>query len=61
MLYIVYVVIFLDQKLVSKQVMRRLQKNGFSNWKKLERLEEHIRGPNSTHNKAKSYCEDVME
>ncbi|KAH9754492.1 TTF-type domain-containing protein [Citrus sinensis] len=27
-------------------------KNGFSNWKKLERLEEHVGGPNSAHNKA---------
>ncbi|ESR64798.1 hypothetical protein CICLE_v10010399mg [Citrus x clementina] len=29
-------------------------KNGFSNWKKIERLEEHVGGPNSAHNKAHS-------
>ncbi|KAH9671440.1 TTF-type domain-containing protein [Citrus sinensis] len=36
-------------------------KNGFSNWKKPERLEEHVGGPNSAHNKAMGYCEDLMK
>ncbi|KAH9751300.1 TTF-type domain-containing protein [Citrus sinensis] len=36
-------------------------KNGFSNWKKPERLEEHVGGPNSAHNKAVGYCEDLMK
>ncbi|ESR41960.1 hypothetical protein CICLE_v10013753mg [Citrus x clementina] len=36
-------------------------KNGFSNWKKPERLEEHVGGPNSAHNKVMGYCEDLMK
>ncbi|KAH9792978.1 TTF-type domain-containing protein [Citrus sinensis] len=36
-------------------------KNGFSNWKKLERLEEHVGSPNSAHNKVVGYCEDLMK
>ncbi|PON53209.1 hypothetical protein TorRG33x02_305960, partial [Trema orientale] len=33
---------------------------GFSNWKKKERLQIHVGGPNSAHNEARNKCEALM-
>ncbi|GAV66536.1 DUF4371 domain-containing protein, partial [Cephalotus follicularis] len=33
---------------------------GFSNWKKKERFNDHVGGPNSIHNQARLNCESLM-
>ncbi|PKU78108.1 hypothetical protein MA16_Dca013174 [Dendrobium catenatum] len=37
------------------------RRNGFSNWKKPDRFDLHIGGPNSAHNNARQNCEDLMK
>ena len=50
-------------KMDSKRHARSLDAfvvEGFSNWKRKEKLREHVGGPNSTHNKAWNNCQALM-